>query len=161
MHNAGPLLFLCIVRFYARSDVSHSMTIRDLCQKCHASNMISIFMGEKLLPKKELRVVCLIEFAWIVQPVPIFRSPFSQAQKLMPFLVCKSYRLCLGSQSVNLNKGLHIIYPKWMEKCWNFGLLHLRSIFWHKGHIRVDTDPKKIQVQWESVRWACKYPGNP
>ena len=61
MHNAGPQLFLCIVRFYARSDVSHSVTICHLCQKCHTSNMVSIFMGEKLLPKKELREVCRTE----------------------------------------------------------------------------------------------------
>ena len=50
MHNTSPQLFLCIVRFYARSDVSHSVTICHLCQKCHTSNMVLIFMGEKLLP---------------------------------------------------------------------------------------------------------------
>ena len=61
MHNTGPQLFLCIVRFYARSDVSHGMMICHLCQKCDASNMVSIFMGERLLPKKELRKVCRTE----------------------------------------------------------------------------------------------------
>ena len=37
MHNAGPRLFLCIVTFYARWNVSQNVTICDLCQKCHTS----------------------------------------------------------------------------------------------------------------------------
>ena len=156
MHNAGPLLFLCIVRFYARSDVSHSVTTGDLCQKCHASNMISIFMGENLLPKKELRVVCLTEFAWTVQPVPIFRFLFFQTQKLMPFLACKKLLVMFGVSICKFEQGSPHNYLKWMEKCWNFWLLPLRAYFWHKGHIRLDFDPKNIQVQWESVRWTSK-----
>ena len=74
MHNAGPQLFLCIVTFYARRNVSQSVTFCDLCQKCHTSNiilenwevpriyMVSTFMGERLLLKKELREVFLTEF---------------------------------------------------------------------------------------------------
>ena len=64
MHNAGPQLFLCTVAFYARQNVSQSMTICDLCQKCHMYKiigenwevphiyMVSTFMGERLLLKK-------------------------------------------------------------------------------------------------------------
>ena len=37
MHNVGPQLFVCMVTFYARQNVSQSVTIRDLCQKCHTS----------------------------------------------------------------------------------------------------------------------------
>ena len=56
--------------FYARRNVSQSVTIRDLRQKCHTSKiigenrevlciyMVSTFMGERLLLKKELREVC-------------------------------------------------------------------------------------------------------
>ena len=74
MHNASPQLFLCIVTFYARRNVSQSMIICDLCQKCHTSKiigknwevphiyMVSTFMRERLLLKKELREVCLTEF---------------------------------------------------------------------------------------------------
>ena len=40
MHNAGPQLFLCIVTFYARRNVSQSVTICDLCQKCHTFKII-------------------------------------------------------------------------------------------------------------------------
>ena len=61
MHNAGPQLFLYIVTFYARRNMSQNMIICDLCQKCHASKitgeswevwhiyMASTFMREKLL----------------------------------------------------------------------------------------------------------------
>ena len=74
MHNAGPQLFLCIVTFYARQNVSQSVTVSDLCQNCHMYKiigenwevlciyMVSTFMGERLLLKKELKDVCLTEF---------------------------------------------------------------------------------------------------
>ena len=39
MHNAGPRLFLCIVTSYARWNVSQSVIICDLCQKCHTSKI--------------------------------------------------------------------------------------------------------------------------
>ena len=74
MHNASPQLFLCIVTFYARQNVSQSVTVCDLCQKCHMYKiigenwevpciyMVSTFMGERLLLKKQLKEVCLTEF---------------------------------------------------------------------------------------------------
>ena len=47
MHNAGPQLFLCIVTFYARRNVSQSVTIRDICQKCHTTKIITVVCIKK------------------------------------------------------------------------------------------------------------------
>jgi len=40
MHNASPLLVLCIVTLYARQNVSQSMTIVTSAKKCHACKII-------------------------------------------------------------------------------------------------------------------------
>ena len=134
MHNTGPQLFLCIVRFYAGRNVSQIVTICDLCQTCHTSTiigenwevphiyMVSTFMGERLLLKKELKDVCLTEFTWTMWGC----THPKESQGICPYL-----------KSAILDKGLHMIHPKWklavnlanigMEKCWKFWLQYTKS----------------------------------
>jgi hypothetical protein len=58
--------------------------------------------------------------------------------------------ICLGPI---LDKGLHIIHPKWKLPVNLMNLLlkstlkgHIHGTY-YKGHIRIDFDPQKIQVQ--------------
>ena len=151
MHNAGPQLFLCIVTFYARRNVSQSVTICDLCQKCHTLKiigenqevlciyMVSTFMGERLLLKKELREVCLTEFTWLCPSWGILRH------------------LSIP-QIPNFGQGSADNSPK-MEACCKFGKSWhgkmskiLATI--HKKHIRVDFDPKNFRYCTISIDLA-------
>ena len=129
MHNAGPRLFLCILRFYARSDLSHSVTICHLCQKCHTSNMVSVFMKRNHYQKKNWEkfviLSCLNNTACAHLEVSVSSGPEAHAISTLQKFI--SY--VLGLKSAILNKGLHKNYLNWIEKCWNIWLLHLRGIF--------------------------------
>ena len=129
MHNAGPQLFLCIVRFYARSNVSHSVTICHLCQKSHASNMVSIFMGEKLLPKKELREVCQGELLEQYSLSPSRGFCFFRSRSSCHFLSAKFYLSCFGFQICNFEQGSQQNLPKLDGKVLKYLATILKSIF--------------------------------
>ena len=130
MHNAGPQLFSCIVTFYARQNVSHSVTICDLSQKCHTLKitrenwdvqhiyMVSTFMGERLLLKNKLREFCLTEFA-LIGAVPILRHYFIDQ-------ICN-----FGQGSAHDSPKMEVCCK--FDKSWHgnfskFWLLHTKSI---------------------------------
>ena len=76
-----------------------------------------------------------------MQPVPILRFPFFQTQKLMPCLVHKKLSIMFGVSICNFGQGSPCYSPKMDGKVLKFFATTL------KGHIRVDFDPKKVQVQ--------------
>ena len=129
MHNTGPQLFLCIVTFYARQNVSQSVTICDLCQKCH--------MYRKLGSTAYLHGIN-IHGREITTEKRIERS-LSDWAHLNNVGLCPSWGISrhLSIPQIHNFGQLHMIHPKWMlavnlanlgmEKCWKFWLQYTKS----------------------------------
>ena len=100
MHNAGPLLFLCIMTFYSRWNVSQSVTTSDLCQKMsHFENqsMVRWNLGSTVY----LHWVSLNNTACAHLHIPVS----SGSWKLMPLLATKVAKMYLKSHNFGLGSA--------------------------------------------------------
>ena len=143
MHNAGPQLFLCIVTFYARRNVSQSVTICDL-KMSHFQNHFGKLGSTAYLHGINIheKIVERSLSDW----VHLNNVGLCPSQGILRHLSIPQIRN-FGQESAHDS-------PK-MEACCKFGKFwdgkmskFLATI--HKKHIRVDFDPKNFRYPEEN-----------